>query len=394
MKRSSERILTTHTGSLPRPEDLLAMLEAKEQGGLLDRPTFEARVRTAVAEVVRAQLEAGVDVINDGEQGKQDYSTYIKDRLTGFEGEPLQLEPGRDLRDFPEFSARWQGLVASFVTRPTCVGPIAWKDFSAVQRDIENLKAATQGAAVEEVFMTAVSPGQAARFLRNRYYKAEEEYLHALASVLKDEYRAIVAAGFILQVDCPDLASGWNNQFRELTLPEFRRVVALHIEVLDEATKGIPPDRMRLHLCWGNYEGPHHRDIPLREILEIVLRARPMAVSFEGANPRHEHEWKVFKEVKLPDGKVIVPGVLDSTTNFIEHPELVAERIVRYATVVGRENVIAGTDCGFATFAGRMSVDPRIAWAKLSAMAEGARLATKELWGGKSEMHATEEGRR
>ncbi|HLF71050.1 MAG TPA: hypothetical protein VI759_02715, partial [Dehalococcoidia bacterium] len=248
----------------------------------------------------------------------------------------------------------------------------------AVKRDIENLKAAAGGAG--ELFMTSVSPGQVARFQGNTYYKTDEEYLWALANVLKDEYNAITDAGFVLQLDCPDLGSGWNNQFRDLTLEQFRKVVDLHLEVLDAAIAEIPPERVRLHLCWGNYEGPHNHDIPLRGIIEPVLKSRSGAVSFEGANPRHEHEWAVFEDVKLPDGKLIIPGVIDSTTNFIEHPELVAQRIERYAGVVGRENVVAGVDCGFATFAGAPSVMPTIAWAKLAALVEGARIASGRLW--------------
>jgi 5-methyltetrahydropteroyltriglutamate--homocysteine methyltransferase len=264
------------------------------------------------------------------------------------------------------------------LARPKCNGPIAWKDFEAVRRDIENLKAAAGSS--DQVFMTAVSPGQVARFQGNSYYKSDEEYLWALADVLKDEYKAIADAGFTVQLDCPDLGSGWNGQFRALTLAEFRKIVDLHLDVLNAATRDIPAERMRLHLCWGNYEGPHHHDIPLREIIEPVLRARPAAVSFEGANPRHEHEWNVFADVKLPDGKRIIPGVIDSTTNFIEHPELVAQRIARYAGLVGRENVIAGVDCGFATFAGTPTVLPAIAWAKLGALTEGARIASERLW--------------
>ena len=293
-----------------------------------DIQAFHTRVRAAIGECVRKQLDTGLDIINDGEWSKPDYSTYVKHRFTGFEGEPTPPNTGRDMLDFPEFAPyRRTGLQQP--THPKCNGPIAWKDFDAVQRDIDNLKAAAGNAA--EVFMTAVSPGQVARFQGNSYYKSDEEYLWALADVLKDEYKAITDAGFILQLDCPDLASGWNGQFRSLTLAEFRKVVDLHLEVLNAATKDIPPERMRLHLCWGNYEGPHNHDIPLREIIEPVLQARPAAVSFEGANPRHEHEWTVFEDVKLPDGKCIVPGVIDSTTNFIEHPELVAQRIARYA---------------------------------------------------------------
>jgi 5-methyltetrahydropteroyltriglutamate--homocysteine methyltransferase len=378
VKRSTGRILTTHTGSLPRPEDLLALLRGRDEGRPKAAVTFDARVRTAVADVVRKQLAAGVDIVNDGEQGKPDYSTYIKDRLTGFEGESAAPAMGADMKEFPEYAER-AGL-ASMVKRPTCSGPIAWKDWAQVEKEIANLKAAVEPVKTEDVFMTAVSPGQAARFLLNRYYESHEAYLAALADVLKREYRAIVEAGFLLQIDCPDLASGRNNQFQHLSLEEFQKVAAMHVELLNHAVADIPPDRMRLHVCWGNYEGPHHRDIPLKEIIGILLNARPAALSFEAANPRHAHEWKVFEEVRLPEGKLLIPGVLDTTTNFIEHPELVAQRIVQYARLVGRENVIAGTDCGFATFASRPTIDPKIAWAKLEAMAEGARLASEELW--------------
>jgi 5-methyltetrahydropteroyltriglutamate--homocysteine methyltransferase len=378
MQRSTHRILTTHCGSLPRPPDLLDMLMAREQGNLPDMPTFQARVRDAIGECVHRQRATGLDIVNDGEWSKPDYSTYVKNRLTGFAGEPTPTVTGRDMLDFPGFAAYRSGGLQE-LTRPACNGPIAWKDFDAAQRDIDNLKAAT--GSTDNVFMTAASPGQVARFQGNSYYKSDEEYLWVLANVLKDEYKAITDAGFTLQLDCPDLGSGWNGQFRSLTLAEFRKVVDLHLDVLNAATQDIPPERMRLHLCWGNYEGPHHHDIPLREIIEPVLRARPAAVSFEGANPRHAHEWTVFKEVPLPDGKCIIPGVIDSTTNFIEHPELVAQRIVRYAEVVGRDNVIAGVDCGFATFAGAPTVVPEIAWAKLGALVEGARIASQQLWG-------------
>jgi 5-methyltetrahydropteroyltriglutamate--homocysteine methyltransferase len=382
MKRSTDRILTTHVGSLPRPADLYELLMAKDQGKLTDTAAFEARVREAVAECVQLQTERGLDVVNDGEWSKPDYSTYVKDRFTGFEGpetsQAAMVTTSRDMSDFPEFAPFRTGGGLTQIRRPMCNGPIEWKDFSAVQRDIDNLKAAAGGAT--DVFMTAVSPGQVARFQGNVYYKSDEEYLWALGNVLKDEYKAIADAGFVLQLDCPDLGSGWNNQFSNLTLEEFRKVVDMHLEVLDAATGGIPPEQMRLHLCWGNYEGPHNHDIPLREIIEPVLRTRSAAVSFEGANPRHEHEWAVFRDVKLPDGKLIVPGVIDSTTNFIEHPELVAQRIERYAEVVGRENVIAGVDCGFATFAGSPTVVPSITWAKLEALAEGARIASQRMW--------------
>jgi 5-methyltetrahydropteroyltriglutamate--homocysteine methyltransferase len=320
----------------------------------------------------------GITVLNDGEQSKIQYSSYVKDRLTGFEGEETVRPGGVEARDFPEYAAR---RPATAIRRPTCNGPIQWKDFSKVQKDIDNLKAATRGVRAEEVFMTAASPGVINFFLNNRYYPSEEEYLYALAEVMKREYKAVVDAGFVLQVDCPDLAMGWNTQYADLSQEEFRKVAAMHIEVLNYALADLPPERLRMHLCWGNNEGPHHRDVALKDIIDLVLQARPTAISFVGANPRHEHEWKVWKEVKLPEDKVIIPGVIDSTTNFIEHPELVAQRIVRYAQLVGRENVIAGSDCGFATFArSNAVVEPEIVWPKLQAMAEGARLASKELW--------------
>ena len=378
MKRSTERILTTHTGSLPRPWDLTAILEALDVGTLPDPEAFDARVRSAVAEVVHKQVEAGVDIINDGEQGKVGYSTYVRHRLTGFGGESA-MPTRADWADFPEAAAR-QGR--STVVRPACNGPVAWKDTAAVQKDIANLRAALSGVQPAEVFMTAASPGVIAHFLRNEYYPSRDAYLARLVEVMKEEYDAIYQAGFVLQVDCPDLAMGRHLAFPDLSTSEFLKIAEGNIEALNHALRDIPPDRLRLHLCWGNYEGPHHRDIPLKDILGIVLKARAQAISFEGANPRHEHEWAVFREIKLQDDKVLIPGVLDSTTNFIEHPELVAQRIVRYAEVVGKENVIAGTDCGFGTFArANLQVEPEIAWAKMQSMAEGARLASATLWG-------------
>ena len=378
MQRSTERILTTHTGSLPRPMDLTTTLEALDAGTLPDPAVFEARVRHAVAEVVRKQVEAGVDIINDGEQGKVGYSTYVRHRLTGFTGQstvPLRA----DWADFPEAAARLGR--SSAVARPACNGPIAWQNKTAVQEDIANLKAVLVGVQPAEAFMTAASPGVIAHFLQNEYYPSRDAYLARLVDVMKEEYDAIYQAGFVLQVDCPDLAMGRHLAFPDLSTPEFLKIAEANIEALNHALRDIPPDRLRLHLCWGNYEGPHHRDIPLKDILGIVLKARVEAISFEGANPRHEHEWVVFREVRLPEDKVIIPGVLDSTTNFIEHPELVAQRLIRYAEVVGRERVIAGTDCGFATFARtNLQVEPEIAWVKLRSMAEGARLASAALW--------------
>jgi len=378
MQRSTERILTTHTGSLPRPRDLTVMLEALDADQLGDAAAFEARVRAAVAETVRRQVDAGVDVVNDGEQGKVGYSTYVRHRLTGFGG---QSAPGvrADWADFPEAAAR--GERRSTVARPACNGPIDWKDRTAVARDVETLRAALDGVRPTEAFMTAASPGVIAHFLKNAHYPTREAYLARLVDVMKEEYDAIHRAGLLLQVDCPDLAMGRHLAFPEVSNADFVKIAEANVEALNHALRDIPPDRLRMHLCWGNYEGPHHRDIPLREILPTVLKARPRAISFEGANPRHEHEWIVFREVRLPDDRVIIPGVLDSTTNFIEHPELVAQRIVRYAEIVGRERVIAGTDCGFATFARSVNqVEPEIAWAKLHAMADGAKLASAQLW--------------
>jgi 5-methyltetrahydropteroyltriglutamate--homocysteine methyltransferase len=378
VKHSTERILTTHTGSLPRPPDLTAMLESMDAGSALDPAAFDGRVRRAVADIVRQQVDVGVDIVNDGEQGKVGYSTYVRHRLTGFGGQSA-LPSRADWADFPEAAARAERRSA--VSRPACDGPIEWQDRGAVQKDVANLRAALGGVKPAEAFMTAASPGVIAHFLRNEYYPSREAYLARLVEVMKEEYDAIHRAGFVLQVDCPDLAMGRHLAFPTLSNAEFVKIAEANVEALNHALRDIPPDRMRLHLCWGNYEGPHHRDIPLREIIHVALKARPQALSLEGANPRHEHEWIVFQEVRLPEEKILIPGVLDSTTNFIEHPELVAQRLVRYAEVVGRERVIAGTDCGFATF-GRstLQVEPEIAWAKFKAMAEGARLASQQLW--------------
>ena len=380
MKRSETRILTTHTGSLPRSPAQQEALLAREERREFDPNDLDASIREAVAEVVQMQIDTGIDVINDGEQGRSQYATYVKERLTGYEGEPkIQVWDRLDDRDFPEYAkVRPQG--SQSLPQPVCTGPIAWKDFDAVQKDIDNLKAATSGRQVEEVFMTSASPGVIANFLCNEYYPDHEAYMHALANVMKDEYKAIVEAGLILQIDCPDLAMTRPSQWAHLSTAEFLDIVALHVDIINQALDGLPADRMRLHLCWGNIEYPHNHDVPIKDLLPMVLKARPMGLSFEGANPRHAHEYKVWKDVALPAGKVIIPGVLDTTTNFVEHPELVADRLVRYADAVGRENVIAGTDCGFGTSAWGRRVDTRIAWAKLASMVEGARLASQELW--------------
>jgi 5-methyltetrahydropteroyltriglutamate--homocysteine methyltransferase len=382
MKRSTDRILTTHTGSLPRPDELVGMVEGHDQREVRNDRRFEDRVKAAVAEIVRKQVAAGIAIVNDGEMSKVGYSTYVTDRVTGFSEQSRPSRPQVEARDFPEFY-QTRVTAAATLKRPVCVGPITWRGTAQVQQDVANLKAALQGVEVAEAFMTAASPGVVWHFLENEYYPTHEAYVFAVADAMKEEYQAIHQAGFVLQLDCPDLAMGWNRyNFADATVDDFRRVAGLHVEALNHAVAGIPSDRIRLHLCWGNFEGPHVRDIPLGRIFDIVLKAHADAFSFEGANPRHEHEWKLFENVKLPDGKILIPGVLDSTTNFVEHPELVAERIVRYARLVGRENVIAGTDCGFSTFArSALTVHPTVAWAKFQAMAEGARLASEQLWG-------------
>ena len=381
MKRSESRILTTHTGSLPRSPELQELLRSRLDPKAGEAEEFRTGVDEGVADAVAKQFEIGIDVINDGEQGRVQYATYVKDRLTGFDGEQLlRARPRIDMVDFPEFAAQSGVSSSATIPWPACTGPIAWKDKDAVHRDIQRLQAATSGVKSEEVFITAASPGVIANFLVNEHYPSEEEYLYALAEVMKDDYKAIVDSGLLLQIDCPDLAMTRVTQFSDLSQEQFIKIVEIHVEVLQYALAGLAPDRMRLHLCWGNTEGPHHYDVPLKEIINIVLKAPPLGISFEGANPRHAHEWKVWEDVKLPDGKVIIPGVLDTTTNFIEHPELIAERIVRYAGVVGKENMMVGSDCGFGTSAWGRRVESRIAWAKLEAMVEGARLASQELW--------------
>jgi len=379
VKRSTDQILTTHTGSLPRPKDLLRLLQDREEGRLSDEAALAGRTRSAVLDVVKKQRETGLAVVNDGEQGRADYTIYVKDRLTGFAGESSSW-PNPDAEEFPEWTEMARQFAPPFQKRPACTGPVAWKDWPAVERDIQNLKDGAAAAGADEVFMTSPSPGQIGRFLQNRYYPSDEKYLYTLADVMKREYKAIVDAGFVLQIDCPDLALGRHTQFANLTLREFRDVAAMHVEVLNYAVADLAPDRMRIHVCWASTGGPHHRDVPLRDIADVVIKARPVGLVIAGANPRHEHEWKAWKDVKLPAGKVLVAGVIDSTTNFIEHPELVAERIERYAGVVGRENVIAGVDCGFGTFAGRVQVDTNIVWHKLRALVEGAARASRALW--------------
>jgi 5-methyltetrahydropteroyltriglutamate--homocysteine methyltransferase len=346
----------------------------------VDAAALGARIRSAVAEVVSKQIEAGLAVVNDGEMSKPSYATYVKDRLRGFGGEshPLQYQ---DLVEFPGMAKRVFGDPGRARRKtPACNGPIAVGDASAAQADARNLDAAVASSPAAEAFLTAASPGVISLFFRNDHYPSHEAYLFAIAEAMQGEYETIAGAGFVLQVDCPDLAMGRHIQFAGLSLEDFRKMARLHIAALDHALRNVPAEQVRLHLCWGNYEGPHHYDVALADIIDLVFQARPVGISFEAANPRHGHEWRLFERLKLPAGKVIIPGVIDSTTNFIEHPELVAERISRYAKLVGREHVIAGTDCGFGTWVGQAAVDPDIVWAKLASLASGARLASREFW--------------
>ena len=385
MTRSANRFLTTHTGSLPRPEDLIRAMFAKEEGVPVDAGALAARVSSAVARGGgKAAPRSGIDIVNDGEMSKPSYATYIKDRLDGFGGtsHPLQYQ---DLVDFPELRRRVFGDPGRARRKtPGCTAPVRARDTAAATTDTANLRAALDviggGDGAADAFLTAASPGLVSLFFHNGHYATHEAYLEAIAEAMRPEYEAIVAAGFVLQLDCPDLAMGRHIQFAQLGLADFRAMARLHIEALNRAVAALPPERMRLHLCWGNYEGPHHYDVPLADIIDVVLAARPAGLSFEAANPRHAHEWALFERVKLPEGKVLIPGVIESKSNFIEHPELIAQRIARYANLVGRENVIAGSDCGYGTWVGQAAVDPDVVWAKFAAMAEGARIASQQFW--------------
>ena len=382
MRRSTTRILTTHTGSLPRPDYLMQMMIAKEQGQPVSASELADTVHNAVADAVKHQVANGIDIISDGEMSKIGFANYVKDRLTGFGGQSIPFI-AQDLLDFPDLKLlqlrrNEDGGGRNFI--PACTGPISLSDEDAVHRDIANLKAALQEVQPEGVFMPAASPGAIAQVMQNNYYPTQEAYLYALADAMRYEYQAIVAAGFSLQLDCPDLAMQRHVRFANASIDEFRRYLQQSVEVLNYALSGISPEQVRIHVCWGNYHGPHHRDVPLKEIVDLLLKIQGNALSIEAANPRHEHEWNVFEQVRLPAGKILIPGLIDSCSNYIEHPEVVAQRLVRFARVVGRENVIAGTDCGFDTFAGAGAVAPGIAWAKLQSLADGARLASQELW--------------
>jgi 5-methyltetrahydropteroyltriglutamate--homocysteine methyltransferase len=381
MKRSTERILTTHVGSLVRPPDLREMIRARESGNPYDREALAARVRSAVAEAVRKQVECGIDIVSDGEQGKLGFNTYTNQRLGGFE--PRALRPGehprprrRDWDAFPEFyDEYWQ---TQPVTAPpqVCTGAVTYKR-DAVATDIQNFKEALQGARVEEAFMPAIAPFYQGE---NRFYPTEQAFLTAVADALHEEYQAIVDAGFILQIDDPGLPTQWDAQIPAISVAEYRKRAAQRVELVNHALRGIPEERVRYHICWGSWHGPHVTDLPLRDVVDLMLQVRAQAYSVEAANPRHEHEYHVWEDVKLPEGKILIPGVIAHTTNTVEHPELVKERIMRYARLVGRENVIAGVDCGFAQGAFTARVHPTIAWAKLKALAEGAALASQQLW--------------
>ncbi|MGH7045189.1 MAG: cobalamin-independent methionine synthase II family protein [Stellaceae bacterium] len=392
MKLSTDRILTTHVGSLPRPPDLLEFLEAREVGRPIEQAAFDACLASAVHEIVHKQVAAGIDSVCDGELGKISYTFYVRHRLSGitaFRGgagdEPPQTAAHLDLLEHPDFHARSnQRRGAAWFTReavPCCTGAVTYEDRRPLAVDLANLSEACNAAKPVEAFMNAASPGVLTKFVPDRYYRDEDAYVEALANALREEYEAIHRAGFILQIDAPDLGSARHNQYQHLSDDAFLRIAERNIAALNHATANIPPEAMRMHLCWGNYEGPHTHDIPLAKTIGVALRARPSGLSFEAANPRHAHEWEDLRDAKIPEDKVLIPGVIDSTTNFVEHPRLIAQRIGHYAAIVGRERVIAGADCGFATFAFiDNAVAPSVVWAKLAALAEGARLASDRLW--------------
>jgi 5-methyltetrahydropteroyltriglutamate--homocysteine methyltransferase len=380
MTRSIERILTTHVGSLPRSAELVALLYKKEDGEPYDHGAFDQAIATAVDEVVAKQAEIGIDVVSDGEMGKVGYATYVKDRLSGFAGH-YPRPPHLDVAPYPEFRDAMARMIGKQTfKRAGCVGPVELIDRAAMKKDIANLSAALDRHSVPGAFMNAASPGVISAFQSNHYYPTHDAYVDAVAAAMKPEYDAIAAAGFMLQLDCPDLAMARHTGFQELDEKEFLRRAAHQVEALNYAVRDIPADAMRMHICWGNYEGPHDHDIALEEILPIVLRAKPAAILFEAANPRHRHEWVAWRDAKLPEDKILVPGCIASTSNYVEHPELIAQQLVQFADIVGRERVLAGTDCGFGSFAGLSRVDPGIAYKKLAALVEGAARASARLW--------------
>jgi 5-methyltetrahydropteroyltriglutamate--homocysteine methyltransferase len=380
MRLSTERILTTHVGSMPRSQAVVDMLMARENALPYDPQAFDAVMRQAVAQVVARQLQCGVDIVSDGEVSKISYATYIKDRLSGFAGDrPRQV--ALDLKPYADFRAR-MAIFSGKQTfkRQACVGPIAMVERESMRKDIANLRAAVEEHPPVQAFMNAASPGVVAAFQPNDYYPSHEAYVEAIAAAMREEYAAIAAAGFVLQVDCPDLAMARHTGFQDLTEQQFLHRASFHVEALNEALRDIPASQLRMHVCWGNYEGPHDHDIDVEKILPTILKAKPAAILFEAANPRHAHEWLAWSQAKIPEDKVLVPGVITSTSNYVEHPELIAQRICQFADIVGRERVLAGTDCGFGTFAGIGKMDADISYAKLAALAEGARRASGRLW--------------
>jgi 5-methyltetrahydropteroyltriglutamate--homocysteine methyltransferase len=380
MRLSTERILTTHVGSMPRPQAVVEMLMARENQTGYDPAAFDAVMRAAVDAVVERQVQAGVDIVSDGEVAKISYATYIKDRLSGFGGDrPRQI--ALDLQPYPEFRAR-MAIFAGKQTfkRQACVGPIAMVERESMHKDIANLVAARDRHGPQDVFMNAASPGVVAAFQPNEYYPTHEAYVEAIANAMREEYEAIAAAGLVLQIDCPDLAMAHHTGFQDLSEEQFLRRAHFHVEALNEALRNVPAGQLRMHVCWGNYEGPHDHDIDVAKILPIIFRAKPSAILFEAANPRHAHEWLTWSRAPIPDDKVLVPGLLTSTSNYVEHPELIAQRICVFADIVGRERVLAGTDCGFGTFAGIGKMDAQISYAKLASLAQGARRASERLW--------------
>ena len=380
MRLSTDRILTTHVGSLPRPQSLVDALLKKDHGEITDWAAYDAVIAGAVDAVMGRQMEVGIDIPSDGEASKVSYSTYMMDRLNGFGGDNERRTPA-DVAAHPEFRAKITRMtgVQEF-KRASCIGPISVKTWEPLHKDIANMTAAMKAHGVQEGFMNSASPGLITAFQPNQYYKTHEDYVWALAEVMHEEYEAIHAAGLVLHLDCPDLAMARHILFQDLTESEFLKQSQVHVEAMNHALRNVPSEMTRMHLCWGNYEGPHDHDIPVEKIMSIILEAKPAGILFEAANARHEHEWVVWRDAKLPDDKILIPGTLDSCSNYVEHPELVAQRVERYAEIVGKERVIAGTDCGFGTFAGYGKMDMEITYKKLRSMTEGAEIASRRLW--------------